>query len=59
MWGLAFGDDFWSPSWTGSDGGLMSGMETDEGDLEKLSVETKNATLQQYYRTNFGVLSIK
>ena len=40
---LNFGDDFWSLSGMESDGGLASGMESNEGDLEKLSTEAKNA----------------
>ena len=61
--GLAFGDNFRSPSRTGSDGGgggdshrgqsLMGG-----GDLEKLSTKAKNITHNKI-RANFGVLSIK
>ena len=48
--GLAFGDDFWSPSGTERQsqmGELTSGMESDEGDMEKLSAEAKNAPQQQ------------
>ena len=36
--GLAFGDDFQSPSGTESDGGLASGMESDERGLGKIVV---------------------
>ena len=57
--GLAFRaifDPRWG--WSQMEGGLTSGMESDEGDLEKLSAEAKNAPYSKI-RTDFGVLSIK
>ena len=39
-------------------GALTSGTESDEGDLEKLSTEAKNAPYSKI-RANFGVLSMK
>ena len=59
--GLAFGDDFSVPVGDGvrrGEGGLTPGMESDEGDLEKLSAKAKNAPHSKI-RANFGVLSIK
>ena len=38
--------------------GLASDMELEEGDLEILSAEAKNAPYSKF-RANFGVLSIK
>ena len=44
MGGLAFGDDFRTPLGKESDNrGLASGTESDEGEVEKLSAEAKNA----------------
>ena len=57
--GLAFGDNFWSPLGTESDGGdSHQGRSQMREDLEKLSAESKNDPYSKI-RANFGVLSIK
>ena len=59
--GLAFEDDFRSPLGMesyGGEGGLASGMESDEGGFGKLSPEVKNAPYCKI-RANFCILSIK
>ena len=52
--GLAFGDDVRFPSGTESDVGwhLCRGMESDEGDLEKLSADAKNASYSKFWCFN-------
>ena len=63
--GLAFRDNFWSPSGTESDRGTgirgwtHVGDGVRWGDLEKLSAEAKNTPFSSKMKANFGVLSIK
>ena len=58
--GLAFGDDFQSPSWTESDrGDLALWTESDEGGLGNIVHWSQKCPPYSKIRAHFGVLSIK